>query len=319
MKKLRTLTLVLVCSLTTLSQTPDRLAKFDPSGVPVDSVVTESAGKIGIHNLFPLGLLDIKATYAPNTDALQNLLSFTSPNGSSYSFVMNRAPSGNAADPDNDVMKQGWNCDGATPNEPRLCLIMERNFGVNPNNYEYHLEFRKATGETYRVVTGSVDRATGEHIVTTTGQSTFYSGNNHLQVGPAEILLQGSTRSQGDFIVSGGGTTAARFYAIGNQPYLQLGPNGGKTPVLAGNNALGGVEMFQANGMGNARIFPRSVNVRGEAGTSTVNTLDEFGLHLTGVNTRVNVNGLAGVTVSGSSCVITAIKGGIITSATCAP
>lgn len=158
--------------------------------------------KLGVNNSSPSSLIHVKPTYLDGVTAAENVLEFTNPNGNSFAFNLSQTLQGN--NPNNDVMFWGWNVDANTPNEPTLRFSMERQIGLNPSNFEVHLESLTPQGGGQRPWTWTIDRNTGTAVVVTSGTSHFYGagwlqqGGAELHVFPASLAAVGTFAHVGD-------------------------------------------------------------------------------------------------------------------------
>jgi len=148
--------------------------------------------RLGINNASPAAAIHLKPTYPDDVTAAENVLMFSNPNGHSFGFNLSQTLQGN--NPHDDVMMWGWNVDATTPNEPTLRFSMERQFGLNPSNFEVHLETVTPGGGGQRPWTWTINRTTGEAVVVTSGTSHFY-GAGWLATGGAELHVQPSSIS----------------------------------------------------------------------------------------------------------------------------
>lgn len=220
--KLLSLSTVLLCAISAVGQTPNRVAKFDLNGNPTNSQITEFNENVGVTNDTPSARVHIKTLYEKGTTAAEMMLKFSPPgNNGDYGFLLQSVQEGNdAAD---DVVFQGWNCDHSAIGEPSLCWSMERAFGTD---YELHLEVTPLSAPSYRPWTWGINRTTGAAVVTTTATTHFYGGGANLHIGPTEQLAEGPFRHQANSIIfetlGNGGAPAkqARFVPHPNDSAL---------------------------------------------------------------------------------------------------
>ena len=78
---------------------------------------------------------------------------------------------------------------------------MERQFGINPSNFELILESVTPAGGQQRPWFWTINRETGAAEVSTTAISHFVRGTNQLHIGDLETLSMGPFRQQSDRVV----------------------------------------------------------------------------------------------------------------------